>query len=69
VVSLDDGERLAEQLAPPLTTIERPDRLIAQQAMAMMLDWLSGDTELPVRQLSFVCPAAMRNSVAPPPPR
>jgi LacI family transcriptional regulator len=69
VVSLDDGERLAEQLAPPLTTIERPDRLIAQQAVAMMLDWLSGDAELPVRQLSFVCPAAMRGSVAVPPPR
>jgi LacI family transcriptional regulator len=69
VVSLDDGERLAEQLAPPLTTIERPDRLIAQQAVAMMLDWLSRDADLPVRQLSFVCPAAMRGSVAGPPRR
>jgi len=68
VVSLDDGERLAGQLAPPLTTIERPDRLIGQQAVAMMLDWLSGDEELPVRQLSFVCPAVLRGSVARPAP-
>jgi LacI family transcriptional regulator len=70
MVSLDDGERLAEQLAPPLTTICRPDRLIAEQAVAIMLDWLGGEEELPVRQLSFVCPTALRGSVAaPPPPR
>jgi LacI family transcriptional regulator len=67
VVSLDDGERLAEQLAPPLTTIERPDRLIGQQAVAIMLDWLAGAEELPVRQLSFVCPTAQRGSVTAPP--
>jgi LacI family transcriptional regulator len=69
VVSLDDGERLAGQLAPPLTTIERPDRLIAQQAVAIMLDWLGGNDELPVRQLSFICQTAPRGSVAAPPSR
>jgi len=65
VVSLDDGECLAGQLAPPLTMVERPDRLIAEQAVAMLLDWLDG-AEQPVRQLTFVCPTALRGSVAAP---
>jgi LacI family transcriptional regulator len=64
VVSLDDGEGLAGQLAPPLTTIERPDRLIARQAVTIMLDWLSGKNESPIRQLSFICQTALRGSVA-----
>ena len=65
VVSLDDGERLAGQLAPPLTMVERPDGLIGQQAVATLLDWLGG-SEQRVRQLRFVCPTAMRGSVAAP---
>jgi LacI family transcriptional regulator, galactose operon repressor len=68
LVSLDDGERLAGQLVPPLTMVERPDAVIAQQAVAMLLDWLRG-VEQPVRQLSFVCPTALRESVAAPNPR
>jgi LacI family transcriptional regulator len=68
LVTLDDGERLAGQLVPPLTMVERPDEVIAEQAVAMLLDWLRG-AEQPIRQLSFVCPTALRDSVGAPNPR
>jgi LacI family transcriptional regulator len=66
LVSLDDGEQLASQLNPPITTIERPDRAMAEQAVTMLLDRLTREAEFSVKQLAFVCPPAHRDSVAGP---
>ncbi|HEY6681349.1 MAG TPA: LacI family DNA-binding transcriptional regulator [Propionibacteriaceae bacterium] len=66
VVSLDDGEQLASQLVPRLTTIERPDRAMAEQAMAMTLQRFDEDNEESIKQLTFSCSPAPRDSVARP---
>jgi LacI family transcriptional regulator len=66
LVSLEDGERLACQCAPPLTTVERPDRPMAGQAIRMLVERLASDAEDSVKQLLFVCPPMHRNSVAAP---
>jgi LacI family transcriptional regulator len=66
LVSLDDGEQLASQLNPPITTIERPDRAMAEQAVTMLLDRLTREAEFSVKQLAFVCPPAHRDSVVGP---
>jgi LacI family transcriptional regulator len=66
IVSLDDGELLASRLVPPLTTIERPDRAMAEQAVTMTLQSLDENTGGSNRQFSFNCPAASRDSVARP---
>lgn len=64
VVSLEDGERLAAELVPALTTVQRPDRPMAAQAVAMLLDELRGEIDSKVRQLSFACPPDLRASTA-----
>ena len=66
IVSLDDGELLASRLVPPLTTIERPDRAMAEQAVTMTLQSLDKNTGGSNPQFSFSCPAASRDSVARP---
>jgi len=66
LVSLDDGEQLASQLNPAITTIERPDRAMAEQAVTMLLDRLTREAEFSVKQLAFVCPPAHRDSVVGP---
>ena len=66
IVSLDDGELLASRLVPPLTTIERPDRAMAEKAVTMTLQRLDEDSGAPSPQFSFSCPAANRDSVARP---
>ena len=43
IVSLDDGELLASRLVPPLTTIERPDRAMAEEAVTVTLQRLDED--------------------------
>jgi LacI family transcriptional regulator len=63
VVSLDDGEQLASQLVPRLTTIERPDRAMAEQAVNMTLQRFDKEEE-PVQQLTFSCSPAPGESVA-----
>jgi LacI family transcriptional regulator, galactose operon repressor len=64
LVSLDDGEQLASQLVPPLTTIERPDRAMAEQAVALTLQRFDEEHEHAVQQLTFSCSAAPGDSVA-----
>jgi LacI family transcriptional regulator len=66
VISLDDGEQLASQLVPRLTTIERPDRAMAEQAVAMTLQRFDEDNEESIKQLTFSCSPAPRDSVARP---
>jgi LacI family transcriptional regulator len=66
LVSLEDGEQLAHQLAPPVTTIERPDRLMAEQAFSMIIESLDSDAETSVKQVAFVCPPVFRDSVTAP---
>lgn len=65
VVSLDDGEDLAAHLRPPLTTVQRPDALIAGYGLDALVDVLRGETG-PARQLSFVCPLLPGGSVGAP---
>jgi LacI family transcriptional regulator len=66
LVSLEDGEQLASQLAPAVTTIERPDRPMAEQAFSMIIESLASQAETSVKQVAFVCPPVFRNSVAAP---
>lgn len=66
VVSLEDGEHLAADLVPPLTTVLRPDRAMAEQAVTMLLRKVSGD-EPEIRQLAFVCAPDARASTGPAP--
>lgn len=63
LVSLDDGEHLASGLVPRLTTIARPDRAMAEQAVAMTLRRFEDDTDAPSEQLMFNCPPVFRDSV------
>ncbi len=63
LVSLDDGEQLASQLVPRLTTIERPDRAMAEQAVALTLQRFD-EHEQAVQQLTFSCSVAPGDSVA-----
>jgi LacI family transcriptional regulator len=65
IVSLDDGEQLASRLVPPLTTIERPDRAIAEQAVTVLLQRLDADGGSNP-QFWFSCQAASGDSVAHP---
>lgn len=62
IVSLEDGERLAAHLVPPLATVQRPDRAMAEQAVALLLSQLTSGERGEVRQLSFVCPPDLRAS-------
>jgi LacI family transcriptional regulator len=64
VVSLEDGEKLAKSLAPPLTTVHRPDRLMAEQAVTLLVGQLGADPTAEVKQLFFSCPVRPRGSVA-----
>ena len=66
LVGLDDGELLASSLVPPLTTIDRPDRAMAEQAVTMTLRRFDEDSEGQISQYSFSCRAAIRDSVARP---
>ena len=68
LVSLEDGEQLACELSPAVTTISRPDEAMAEQAVTMLVELLAEDTESAVKQLAFVCPPVLRNSVASPRP-
>ena len=61
LVSLDDGEQLASGLVPRLTMIARPDRAMAEQAVAMTFQRFEGDTDAP-SELTFSCPAVFRDS-------
>jgi LacI family transcriptional regulator len=66
IVSLDDGELLASRLVPSLTTIERPDRAMAERAVTMTLQRLDENAGGPNPQFTFSCSAASRDSVARP---
>ncbi|MCW2810648.1 MAG: hypothetical protein JWP61_1106 [Friedmanniella sp.] len=67
LVSLEDGERLASRLTPSLATVQRPDRAMAEEAVALLVQQLTAEGEHDVRQLSFTCPASVGASVAPAP--
>jgi LacI family transcriptional regulator len=64
LISLDDGEQLASRLVPALTTIERPDRAMAEQAVKMTLQRFDEESEESIVQLTFSCLPALRDSVA-----
>jgi len=66
IVSLEEGELLASRLVPPLTTIERPDRAMAEEAVTVTLQRLDEEGGAPIPQFSFTCPATNRGSVARP---
>jgi LacI family transcriptional regulator len=66
LVGLDDGELLASSLVPPLTTIDRTDRAMAEQAVSMTLQRFDEDSERQISKYSFSCRAAIRGSVARP---
>lgn len=69
VISLEDGEQLAPNLVPPLATMQRPDRAMAEQALAVLLRELnSDDGDGEIRHLSFTCPPDLRGSTGPAPP-
>lgn len=68
LVSMDDGEQLASQLVPHLTTIERPDRAMAEQAVTATLQGVDEDDGGEIRQLTLNCSPAIRDSVARPQP-
>jgi LacI family transcriptional regulator len=65
LVSLEDGEQLAAQLVPRLTTIERPDRAIAGKAVSLTLQRFE-DSDVSDQHLTFSCSIASRNSVVAP---
>ena len=67
LVSLDDGEDLAGDLVPPLTLVRRPDAVMADHALDLLIRMLSGEAG-PARQLTFVCPVVPGASIGPPPP-
>jgi LacI family transcriptional regulator len=66
LVSLEDGEQLASQAVPRLTTIERPDRAMAEKAVAMTLQRFDEGSDSSIQQLTFACSAVLRNSVVDP---
>lgn len=71
LVSLEDGEQLAPQLVPRLTTINRPDRAMAEKAVTLTLkrfdkDRFDQDGDESTQQLTFSCSAAPRHSVVAP---
>jgi LacI family transcriptional regulator len=66
LVSLEDGEQLGSQLVPRLTTIERPDRAMAEQAVTLTLQRFDEHSDESIQQLTFSCSAALRNSVVDP---
>jgi LacI family transcriptional regulator len=66
LVSMDDGEQLASQLIPQLTTIERPDRAMAEQAVTVTLQVVDDENGGEIRQLTLDCSPAIRDSVARP---
>lgn len=69
LVSLDDGEDLANDMSPPLTLVRRPDTVIAEHAFEVLIAMLAaGDGPGRDRQLAFVCPVVPGASVDPPPP-
>jgi LacI family transcriptional regulator len=69
LVSLEDGEQLASQLVPRLTTIERPDRAIAEKAVMLTLQRCEDDGDQSAEQLTFGCSAMARQSVIGPGPQ
>ncbi len=69
LVSLDDGERLAAGLVPALTTVQRPDQVMAEHAVRMLVADLNSGTESEVRRLTFHCPTQFHVSTGPAPGR
>lgn len=67
IISMEDGEQLAESLVPALATVQRPDRAMAQQAIGRLMKELTSEGEPEVQQLLFVCPPDLRESTGPPP--
>ena len=64
MISLDDGEGLTSALVPEMATVKRPDRAMAEQAVATLLHEINSKGDHDVRQLSFACPASLGASVA-----
>jgi DNA-binding LacI/PurR family transcriptional regulator len=68
LVSMDDGEQLASRLVPQLTTIEGPDRAMAEQAVTVTLQAVDEENGGEIRQLTLDCSPAIRDSVGRPRP-
>jgi len=66
LVSLEDGEQLASQLVPRLTTIKRPDRAMAEQAVTLTLQRFDQGSDASSEHLIFSCSAELRHSVVGP---
>ena len=58
IVSLEDGEHLAAGLVPAMATVQRPDQVMAEQGIALLIKQLTSGKPAEPRQLTFVCPAA-----------
>lgn len=67
VISLEDGEDLAAELVPPVSTVRRPDAAMAERAVAMLLEGLTVGLPEHIRQLSFACPPRPLASTGPAP--
>ena len=68
LVSLEDGEQLAETMVPPFTTVHRPDQGMAEEGVNLLLERMGAEARPAVRQLLFSCPVRSRSSVAAPAP-
>src|SRR6478672_10142191 len=64
MISLDDGAGLSRRLVPALTTIERPDQVMAEKAVTMLIGQVGSDEPATTQQLSFRCAAVPGASVA-----
>jgi LacI family transcriptional regulator len=64
LISLDDAEGLTSDLVPEIATVQRPDRAMAKQAVAILLREVDSKGDHDVRQLSFACPASLGASIA-----
>jgi len=65
IVSLEDGEHLAAGLVPAMATVQRPDQVMAEQGIALLIKQLTSGKPAEPQQLTFVCPADLRASVGP----
>ena len=67
IVSLEDGQHLAAGLVPAIATVHRPDQLMAEQGIALLIKQLTSGGRPDPQQLTFVCPVDLRASVGPVP--
>jgi len=65
IVGFDDQEKMAENTVPPLTTIALPHARMGEEAVAMALAAVAGETIVD-RRRALPCELVVRESTAPP---